>query len=94
MTPQDWSDSFARAVTMALSGATGDPARPDDPFLLMLNSWWEPLDFTVPDSLRDLGWRVEIDTADPDAAGRAVDPSAPVTLTGRSLTAAAQHTAR
>ena len=46
MTPQDWSESFARAVTMALSGATGDPARPDDPFLLMLNSWWEPLDFT------------------------------------------------
>ena len=46
MTPQDWNDSSARAVTMALSGATGDPTRPDDPFMLMLNSWWEPLDFT------------------------------------------------
>ena len=85
MTPQDWNDSFARAVTMALSGATGDPTRPDDPFMLMLNSWWEPLEFTVPDPLRDLGWRVEIDTEHPDAAGREVDPSAPVTLTGRSL---------
>lgn len=85
MTPQDWSDSFARAVAMALSGATGDPARSDDPFMLMLNSWWEPLEFTVPDPLRDLGWRVEIDTEHPDAAGREVNPSAPLTLTGRSL---------
>ena len=85
MTPQDWNDSSARAVTMALSGATGDPTRPDDPFMLMLNSWWEPLDFTIPDPLRDLGWRVEIDSEHPDAAGREADPSAPVSLTGRSL---------
>ena len=85
MAPQDWSESFARAVAMALSGATGDPTRSDDPFMLMLNSWWEPLDFTLPDPLRDLGWRVEIDTEHPDGAGRAVDPSAPITLTGRSL---------
>ena len=85
MTPQDWNDSSARAVTMALSGATGDPTRPDDPFMLMLNSWWEPLDFTIPDPLRDLGWRVEIDSEHPDAARRAVEPSATVTLTGRSL---------
>ena len=85
MAPQDWNESFARAVMMALSGDTGDPTRPDDPFMLMLNSWWEPLDFTLPDPLRDLGWRVEIDTEHPDAAGREVDPSVPVTLTGRSL---------
>jgi isoamylase len=85
MAPQDWNASFARAVMMALSGATGDDARPDDPFLLMLNSWWEPVDFTLPDPLRDLAWRVEIDTEHPNAAGHEVHPSAPVTLTGRSL---------
>jgi len=85
MAPQDWNESFARAVMMALSGDTGDPTRPDDPFTLMLNSWWEPIDFTLPDPLRDLRWQIEIDTNDPSAAGRAVDPSAPVTLTGRSL---------
>jgi isoamylase len=55
MTKQDWNAPFARAVTMAMSGATGDDTRPDDPFLLMFNAWWEPLDFTIPDSLRDLG---------------------------------------
>jgi isoamylase len=85
MTPEDWSESFARAVAVALSGDTGDPTRRDDPFLLLLNSYWEPLEFTVPDPLRDLGWRVEIDTEHPDAAGREVDASAAVTLTGRSL---------
>src|SRR5450755_2059118 len=85
MTSQDWNASLARSVTMPLSGATGDETRPDDPFMLMLNSWWEPLEFTVPDPLRDLGWQIEIDTEHPDTAARAVDLSAPVTLTGRSL---------
>ena len=82
---QDWSDTNARAVTVALSGDTGDPARADDPFLILVNAWWEPPDFNVPDPLRDLNWQVEIDTADPTVSGRAVDPSAVVTLAGRSL---------
>jgi glycogen operon protein len=85
MTPQDWSACYARAVTMALSGATGDDADPDDPFLWMLNAWWEPLNFSVPESLRYLAWRIEADTADPSAAGRSVEASAALPLTGRSL---------
>ena len=85
MASQDWASSYARAVTLALSGATGEDAHPDDPFLWMLNAWWEPLDFSVPKALRDLGWQTEIDTNDPAAAGRAVDPTSSVTLTGRSL---------
>jgi isoamylase len=85
MTPQDWGATYARALTMALSGATGDATRPDDPFLVMLNAWWEPLDFRVPEPLRDLGWRTEVDTADPRAADRVVDPSSAIPLTGRSL---------
>src|SRR5450755_1724088 len=85
MTPQDWGESYSRAVTMALSGATGDDHHPDDPFLTMLNAWWEPLDFSVPEPLRGLGWQIEIDTAEPGASSRAVDPTAAVTLTGRSL---------
>ena len=63
---------------MALSGATGDDAHPDDPFLILFNAWWEPLDFSVPEALRDLAWRIEIDTNDASSAGRAVDPSTPV----------------
>jgi glycogen operon protein len=85
MTPQDWNASYARAVTMAMSGATGDVTRPDDPFLLMINAWWDPLHFVVPRSLTQQEWRVEIDTADPAASPHAIDAVAGVTLAGRSL---------
>ena len=85
MTPEDWGAYYARAVTMALGGATGDDSLPDDPFLALFNGWWEPLDFAVPDSLRSLRWQIEVDTATPAASGTAVDASAAVQLTGRSL---------
>jgi len=70
---------------MALSGATGDDGRSDDPFLIMFNAWWEPLDLTIPDSLRNLAWQIEVDTSDPGTTRRSVESSAPLTLAGRSL---------
>ncbi len=85
MTAQDWNGSFARAVAIALSGATGDPTYADDPFMVMLNSWWVPVDFSVPEPLRGMGWRVEVDTANPDAPGRSIGASTAVTLTARSM---------
>ncbi len=85
MTGQDWGAVYARSVNVALSGATGDHTRSDDPFLILLNAWWESLDFAIPESLRGLPWQVEIDTNDADATERAIDPSSPITLIGRSL---------
>jgi isoamylase len=85
MLASDWGTSFARAVTMALSGATGDHTRPDDPFLIMLNAWWEPLEFAIPAPVRNHRWRVELDTASPEPSGRMVGGSDTVALTGRSL---------
>jgi glycogen operon protein len=81
MTPGDWGDASALAITMGLGGDSDS----DDPFLVMFNAWWEPLDFVVPETLRDLGWRIEIDTNEPSADGTAVDPTTAVTLVGRSL---------
>jgi hypothetical protein len=45
-------------------------ARPllDDDFLVLVNAWWEPLEFTVGDCRPGLAWRAEIDTFDPTAA--------------------------
>ena len=94
MTPQDWNASYARAVAMVLSGATGDPTRPDDPFMLMLNSWWEPLEFTVPDPLCDLGWRVEIDTEHPGRGRTRGGPIGPRHADRTLPDAAARHTSR
>ena len=86
MTPQDWGAAYARAVTMALSGDTGDDARrrrsvPDDAQRVVGAAGLQRPGVAA----RDLDWQLEIDTADPDGAGRAVDPAAPVTLIGRSL---------
>jgi len=48
-------------------------ARPllDDDFLVLVNAWWEPLEFTVGDCRPGLAWRAEIDTFDPAAAAGA-----------------------
>jgi hypothetical protein len=59
-----------------------------------LNAWWEPLEFTVPEPLRGLGWQIEVDTNGPSTAGRAVDPTTVVTLTGTLADAAARHATR
>jgi isoamylase len=86
MTAQDWGVSYAQAVAVALSGATGQEGIEDDPFLLMINAWSEPIDFSIPEPLRGSAWRVEVDTADPGTAGRAVavGAGAGVQLIGRA----------
>ena len=50
----DWADPNARAIAIYLDGSD-DPDRAedgaplvDDDFLVLVNSWWEPLDFACP----------------------------------------------
>jgi pullulanase/glycogen debranching enzyme len=40
----------------------------DDDFLVLVNGWWEPLEFRVPDVGAARAWRVELDTYDPAPA--------------------------
>ena len=54
MTSGDWSDPNALALGIYLDGSD-DPDRTadgtlllDDDFLVLVNAWWEPLDFTIP----------------------------------------------
>jgi len=68
MEAADWINPGARAV--AVGGADG---------LLLVNAWWEPLSFRLPD---DRTWGVELDTADP-TIGRLA--SGTIELAGRSL---------
>jgi isoamylase len=68
MEAADWSNPGARAV--AVGGADG---------LLLVNAWWEPLGFRLPD---DRTWAVELDSADPTVGRRA---SGTIELAGRSL---------
>ena len=55
MTGADWSDPNALAIALYLDGSD-DPDRAadgtwliDDDFLVLVNAWWEPLDFTLPE---------------------------------------------
>ena len=50
----DWADPNARTIAVYLDGSD-DPDRAedgtwllDDDFMVLVNSWWEPLGFTIP----------------------------------------------
>jgi isoamylase len=71
MTASDWNYAEARSVVVYLDGAD-DPDRAadgtlliDDDFLLLINAWWEPLDFAVPDTRPGQAWGPAIDTFEP-----------------------------
>jgi isoamylase len=71
MTAANWSDPSALAIALYLDGSD-DPDRAadgtplvDDDFLVLVNAWWEPLDFVLPDTRPQATWQVEIDTYDP-----------------------------
>jgi isoamylase len=69
----DWADPDARAIAIYLDGSD-DPDRAqngtllvDDDFLVLVNSWWEGLGFTLPRTRPGARWHTEIDSYDPAA---------------------------
>ena len=72
MTARDWQRDDAHSVGVFLNGdaiAERDPYGRrlfDDSFLLLLNGYWEPVDFRLPDESYGERWTTLIDTADPD----------------------------
>ena len=71
MTAADWSDPNALAIALYLDGADApDQAADgtwliDDDFLVLVNAWWEPLEFALPETRPQATWQVELDTYDP-----------------------------
>ncbi|MFZ0166043.1 MAG: glycogen debranching enzyme, partial [Trebonia sp.] len=77
MTGADWVDHNALAIALYLDGSD-DPDRAvdgtwllDDDFFVLVNAWWEPLDFVLPATRKQAAWRTEIDTYDPAAPAAA-----------------------
>ncbi|MFE5142251.1 glycogen debranching protein GlgX [Streptomyces fagopyri] len=93
MTDADWRRADAHALAVFLNGdaiAEPDPyGGPvvDDSFLLLLNSYWEPVVFRLPGAEYAERWTARIDTADPavlpDERERKADTD--VRLEARSL---------
>ncbi|MER5544106.1 glycogen debranching protein GlgX [Streptomyces sp. NPDC002589] len=72
MTDRDWQREDAHSVGVFLNGdaiAERDAygrRMTDDSFLLLVNGYWEPVDFRLPDASFGDRWTTLIDTADPD----------------------------
>ena len=74
---ENWADPVARSVALFIDGSTdpdvaadGTPMIDDD-FLMLINSWWQPLTFTVPADLSARHWHIVCDTFDPSRTGNA-----------------------
>ncbi len=80
MNSGDWADAGAKSITMLVSGSA-EPDRADDgsPLLdddlaLLINSWWEPIDFAL-DWDGSQTFMVESDSYDPSRKGDSVASS-------------------
>ena len=69
MTDEQWDTDFIRCMGMLLNGELinevdeqGEIIK-DDILLLIVNSYWEPIGFTLPDSNLGEKWEVLIDTS-------------------------------
>jgi glycogen operon protein len=74
MSPDEWKDPNGRSVAIYLDGSS-DPDRAvdgrmllDDDFLVLVNGWWEALDFVIPQTRAGQTWYPEIDTFEPSTA--------------------------
>ena len=70
MTESDWSVGFAKSLGMFLNGDELPPAMTrteaayDDSFFVVLNAYWEKIDFVLPDDRFGERWSYVLDTAE------------------------------
>jgi isoamylase len=94
MSEDDWESGFAKSLLVFLNGegirepdARGEPVT-DDSFLLLINAYHEPLEFTLPDIGVGERWTVAVDTAAPmldEAETRTFKTGEPLEVEGRSV---------
>ncbi|MDG4562923.1 MAG: glycogen debranching protein GlgX [Candidatus Competibacter sp.] len=94
MTEEQWHDGLAKAIGIFLNGEEiATPNRRgeriiDDSFILLFNADHEPVEFSLPEDLREWAWRTVMDTAQPRflQRGRGYGTEAPeVPVAGRAL---------
>src|SRR5262249_25357365 len=90
----DWGNPIALSLAYVLSGAAGEFFTPggqrdiDESFLVMMNAYFEDLDFGFPWLAAAMAWEPLVDTAEPSglpAPGRRYRPGETYRLQARSL---------
>ncbi|HUZ21228.1 MAG TPA: glycogen debranching protein GlgX [Acidimicrobiales bacterium] len=96
MSDADWQVTFAKSLGMFLNGAElpayvlryGERTE-DDSFFLILNAYWEPIDFVLPDGRFAKHWSLVLDTARDEAFAApeetTVGAGSSIAVEGRSL---------
>ncbi len=95
MTGDDWANPGALSLGIYLDGCD-DPDRAqdgtllaDDDFLVMINAWWEPLDFVIPPTRDGQAWEPALNSYDlagePGPAGTHGQAGDKVTVGPRSV---------
>jgi isoamylase len=91
---EDWMNPVARSLAYVLSGAAGEFFTPggqrdiDESFLVMMNAYFEDLDFRFPLLAAAMSWEPLVDTAEPTGIvgdGRLYQPGETYRLRARSL---------
>ncbi|HEX6453416.1 MAG TPA: glycogen debranching protein GlgX [Trebonia sp.] len=79
MTSDEWGEQGAHSLAVYLDGSDEPDVAPDgsplldDDFLVLVNAWWEPLEFTIPEQRPGQDWLPELDSY--DASGAADSPA-------------------
>ena len=74
MTEDEWNTSFVRSLGMMLNGQVMDELDEkgnvikDGIYLILVNAYWEAVEYQLPDSHRAQGWLMVLDTAKPEAS--------------------------
>jgi isoamylase len=93
VTAEEWADPGARSVAIYLDGvdmpdhAEDGALLLDDDFLVLVNAWWEALEFVIPRTRDGQVWEPELDSFEPTGVGLPAKLGAgdPITVTARSL---------
>jgi isoamylase len=93
MTEEEWNNGLVRSIGMLLNGQLMDEYNErgeiikDDVLLMLINGYWEDLQFQLPGKDNEPDWEVLVDTDEPRVTERRLHSCGEVlTLTGRSLT--------
>jgi isoamylase len=72
MTEDEWDTSFVRSLGMMLNGQVMDEVDEkgniikDGIYLILVNAYWEAVEYQLPDNYQAGGWQLVLDTAQPE----------------------------